>query len=85
MGKSLRHQQALYLGHDRAKLFDKLSADTWLAKQVLLREAVDDPLVKYKRLKVPKQKPKSGARRCVNTYVHGVGERESHHRWTLNF
>jgi Ribbon-helix-helix domain len=57
MGKTLRHQQALYLDHDKAKLLDALAADTRLAKQVLLREAVDDLLVKHKRLKVPKRKP----------------------------
>lgn len=56
MGKTTKHQQAIYLEHDRAALLDELAADTRIAKQVLLREAVDDLLVKYKKLKVPKRK-----------------------------
>jgi hypothetical protein len=45
------HQQPLYLQPDRAELLDQLSADTRIAKQVLLREAVDDLLVKHGKLK----------------------------------
>ena len=54
MGRSLKHQQPLYLEHDKAALLDSLSAETRVAKQVLLREAVDDLLVKHKKLKPAK-------------------------------
>ncbi len=52
-----KHMQPLYLEPDRAVLLDDLSAETRIAKAVLLREAVDDLLTKYKKLKVPKRKP----------------------------
>ena len=52
-----KHMQPLYLEQDRAVLLDELAAETRIAKAVLLREAVDDLLVKHKRLKVPKRKP----------------------------
>jgi hypothetical protein len=57
MGKTKRHQQAIYLDHDKAKLLDKLAAQTRLAKQVLLRDAVDFLLEKHGLLKPPKIKP----------------------------
>jgi ribbon-helix-helix protein len=52
-----KHSQPLYLEPDRAELLDELAAETRIAKAVLLREAVDDLLVKHKKLKVPKRKP----------------------------
>lgn len=51
-----KHMQTIYLDPDRAELLDKLAAETRIPKAVLLREAVDDLLVKYKRLKPPKPK-----------------------------
>jgi predicted DNA-binding protein len=51
MGPTTRHQQALYLDHEKAALLDELSAETRIAKAVLLREAVDDLLAKYGKLK----------------------------------
>lgn len=57
MGPTTRHQQPLYLDHDKAALLDELSAATRIAKAVLLREAVDDLLMKYRKLKLP-SKPK---------------------------
>ena len=51
MGKTKRHQQAIYLDHDKAALLDKLSEEMRVPKQELLREAVDLLLAKYKRLK----------------------------------
>lgn len=57
MGKSTRHQQALYLDHDKASLLAELATETKIPRAVLLRDAVDDLLVKYKKLKVPKRKP----------------------------
>jgi predicted transcriptional regulator len=57
MGKTTRHQQAIYLDHDKAKLLDKLAAQTRLPKQVLMRDAVDLLLIQHGLLKVPKRKP----------------------------
>jgi Ribbon-helix-helix domain len=57
MGNTTRHQQAIYLDHDKAKLLDRLAAETRLPKQVLLRDAVDLLLRQHKLLKVPKRKP----------------------------
>jgi hypothetical protein len=56
MTKRDKHQQALYLEPDRAALLDKLATETRIAKAVLLREAVDDLLVKYGKLKLKKSK-----------------------------
>jgi hypothetical protein len=38
---------------ERAVLLDSLASETRIAKAVLLREAVDDLLVKYGKLKKP--------------------------------
>ena len=51
-----KHQQALYLEHDRAKLLDELAAETRIPKAVLLREAVDMLLTHYGKLSTPKRK-----------------------------
>jgi predicted DNA-binding protein len=61
MGPTTRHQQALYLDHEKAELLDELSAETRIAKAVLLREAVDDLLLKHGKLKAatPRKKPPS--------------------------
>jgi predicted DNA-binding protein len=56
MVKRDKHQQALYLEPDRAALLDELAAETRITKAILLREAVDDLLVKYRKLKAPKRK-----------------------------
>jgi hypothetical protein len=56
MGPTTRHQQALYLDHEKAQLLDELSAETRIAKAVLLREAVDDLLVKHGKLKAAPRK-----------------------------
>ena len=55
-GDTKRHQQSIYLDDGKAVLLDRLASRTRLAKQVLLREAVDDLLEKHKLLK-PKRKP----------------------------
>jgi predicted DNA-binding protein len=57
VAKREKHAQNLYLEPEKAKLLDELAAETRIAKAVLLREAVDDLLVKFKKLKVPKRKP----------------------------
>lgn len=51
------HTQTLYLEPPKAVLLDELAAQTRIPKAVLLREAVDDLLLKFKKLKVPKRKP----------------------------
>ena len=57
MGKTTKHQQALYLEHYKAALLDDLAKETKIPRAVLLRDAVDDLLVKYKKLKSSKRKP----------------------------
>lgn len=57
MGKTKRHQQAIYLDHDKAKLLDKLAAKRRLPKQALMRDAIDLLLEKYGLLKPLKMKP----------------------------
>lgn len=57
MGKTTKHQQLLLLDHDKAALLEELAAKTRLAKQVLLREAVEDLLIKHKMMRTPKRKP----------------------------
>jgi hypothetical protein len=52
-----KNLQSLYLEKDKAALLDELAEETRIPKAVLLREAVDDLLIKYKKLKVPKRKP----------------------------
>ncbi len=46
--------QSLYLEPRKAELLDALAAETRVPKAVLLREAVDDLLVKHKKLKKTK-------------------------------
>ena len=47
--------QTIYLEPDRATLLDTLSSETRIPKAVLLREAVDDLLMKYKKLRAPRR------------------------------
>jgi Ribbon-helix-helix domain len=58
--KRLKNLQSLYLENDRAALLDELAADARLPKAILLREAVDDLLVKYKKLKPTKLTARKG-------------------------
>jgi predicted DNA-binding protein len=51
MGRTTKHQQALYLEHERAEQLARLAEQTRIPKAALLREAVDDLLVKHKVLK----------------------------------
>jgi hypothetical protein len=53
--KRLKILQSLYLERDRTVLLDELAADLRLPKAILLREAVDDLLVKYRMLKPNKR------------------------------
>jgi hypothetical protein len=50
-----KHMQTIYLEPDRATLLDTLSSETRIPKAVLRREAVDDLLVKYKKLRAPRR------------------------------
>ena len=49
------HTQPLYLEPEKAELLASLSAETRIPKAALLREAVDDLLVKHKVLKPPRR------------------------------
>jgi predicted DNA-binding protein len=59
MGQTVRHQQPLYLDHEKADALDQLAKRTRVPKQQYLREAVDDLLAKYK-VKVAKPKTPKG-------------------------
>lgn len=50
------HQQALYLEPEKAALLEALAKQTRIPRAVLLREAVDDLLVKYKATKAKRLK-----------------------------
>ena len=58
MATRKKNLQSLYLEPDKAALLDELAAETRIAKAVLLREAVDDLLVKHRKLKAPKRASK---------------------------
>jgi Ribbon-helix-helix domain len=57
MGKTKRAIESLYLDPDRLDLLKKVAAETRIARAALLREAVDDLLIKYKALKPAKYRP----------------------------
>jgi hypothetical protein len=59
MAKTKQTQYTLYLERETAASFDKLVADTKIAKSVLFREAVQDLLAKHK-VKVRKTKAARG-------------------------
>ena len=59
MGRTTRAALPLYLDHDKAALLALLSEKTRIPKSVLLREAVDDLLLKHKMLTAPKAKVNS--------------------------
>ena len=52
--KRLKTLQSLYLEKDRAALLNKLAKLKRIPKAILLREAVDDLLIKHSMLKPPK-------------------------------
>jgi predicted DNA-binding protein len=51
MGKTKRKTHTVYLDPDKHELFAQLSKQTRIPQAVLLREAVDDLLKKYRLLK----------------------------------
>jgi hypothetical protein len=56
VGKTKRHQQAIYLDPPKAALLDKLSKETGVSKQHYFRQAVD-LLLKEQGMLKPKRKP----------------------------
>jgi ribbon-helix-helix protein len=50
------HMQSLYLKPKKAEALDALAAKLEIPKAMLLREAVDDLLVKHKVLKAPRRR-----------------------------
>ena len=50
------HAQSIYLEPEKAAFLDKLAAQSRIPKAVLLREAVEDLLIKHKALRAPKSK-----------------------------
>ena len=59
MGRTKRSVEVAYLDADKHALLKRLAAETRIPKTVLVREAIDDLLVKYGVLKVPKRKSPS--------------------------
>jgi hypothetical protein len=53
--------QSLYLEPSKAALLDSLAVETRIPKAVLLREAVDDLLIKHKKLKKTKDNRRTGS------------------------
>jgi predicted transcriptional regulator len=45
------HAQPIYLEPEKADLLDSLAMETRISKAALLREAVDDLLIKHEKLK----------------------------------
>ncbi len=56
MGRTKRSVEVAYLDPDKHALLKRLSAETRIPKTVLVREAIDDLLVKYGISKAPKRK-----------------------------
>lgn len=55
-GKTLRKQDSIYLDPEKFDLLEKLAKTTGKLRSELLREAVDDLLIKHGVLKTPKTK-----------------------------
>lgn len=51
MGKTTRARDTIYLDQEKFALLQELARQTRIPRAELLREAVDDLLVKYKALK----------------------------------
>jgi len=62
MGRTTRHQQIVYLDHDKAAILDRLSRNSRVPKQVYLREGVDMVLHKYSWLWL-RRRPGDGRRK----------------------
>lgn len=63
MGRTKRKVEVAYLDAEKLELLKQLAAQTRIARTVLVREAIDDLLIKYRLIKPPKRPPRSGRRR----------------------
>jgi Ribbon-helix-helix domain len=63
MGRTKRKVEVAYLDAEKLELLKQLAAQTRIARTVLVREAIDDLLIKYRLIKAPKPPPRSGRRR----------------------
>jgi predicted transcriptional regulator len=50
-----RTAHLLHIDPDKAKLLKELAAETRVQKSILMREAIDDLLIKYRKLKPPRR------------------------------
>jgi predicted transcriptional regulator len=57
MGKTTQARDTVYLDPEKFDLLKDLAERTRIPRAELLREAVDDLLVKHKVIKPPKRKP----------------------------
>ncbi|MGA8708767.1 MAG: ribbon-helix-helix domain-containing protein [Steroidobacteraceae bacterium] len=55
MGKTKRSVEVAYLDQEKLDLLKRLAAQTRIARSVLVREAIDDLLIKYKLLRAPRR------------------------------
>ena len=56
MGKTKRSVEVAYLDPEKLELLKQLAGETRIARTVLVREAIDDLLVKYRLLKPSKRR-----------------------------
>jgi hypothetical protein len=54
MGRTKRKVEVAYLDADKLELLKQLAARTRIARSVLVREAIDDLLIKHRLMKAPK-------------------------------
>jgi hypothetical protein len=57
MGKTKRSREIAYLDLEKLELLKKLASTSRIPRAVLVREAIDDLLVKHGLLKPPRRKP----------------------------
>jgi len=58
-----RTAQLMHLDSDKVELLKELAVETRIPKSALMREAIDDLLVKHRKLRRPQRKIRSGLRR----------------------
>jgi len=54
VGRTKRKVEVAYLDADKLELLKQLAAQSRIARTVLVREAIDDLLIKYRLMKAPK-------------------------------
>jgi hypothetical protein len=62
MGRTKRKVEVAYLDADKLELLKQLAARTRIARSVLVREAIDDLLIKHRLMKAPKAAARSTGR-----------------------